>query len=225
MRYAWRFQRRRAFSLMYIPASFRESRLEKLHDLIAKHPLGLLVTQAGVGLEASPIPFLLYADEGEHGVLRAHIAKANPHWKSLAGNIECLVVFQGPTGYVTPSWYPSKAETHKAVPTWNYATVHVWGHASLTEDAAWLRRQLNDLTMHHEGSRPQPWSINDAPADYLANQMKAIIGIEIPISRVEGTWKMSQNKADADREGVVAGMRSDTDPHRNTRVADLVERS
>ncbi len=210
---------------MYIPASFRESRIERLHDLIGKHPLGLLVTHGDNGLEASPIPFLFYANEGEHGMLRAHLAKANPHWKSLAESVECLVVFQGPEGYVTPSWYPSKAEAHKAVPTWNYATVHVWGNASVTEDAAWLRRQLDDLTMLHERSRLQPWSVNDAPPDYIANQMKAIIGIEIPIGRIEGKWKMSQNKDDADREGVIAGMRSDTDPHRNIRVADIVEKN
>lgn len=210
---------------MYIPASFKESRIERLHDLIVNHPLGLLVTNGDKGLEASPIPFLFYANEGEHGTLRAHLAKANPHWKSLAAHVECLVVFQGPEGYVTPSWYPSKAETHKAVPTWNYATVQVWGNASVTEDAAWLRRQLDDLTMLHEKSRPQPWSVSDAPADYIASQMKAIIGIEIPIRRIDGKWKMSQNKDDADRGGVIAGMRSNTDPHRNVRVADMVDKN
>jgi len=208
---------------MYIPASFRETRVEKLHDLIVKHPLGLLVTHGDNGLEASPIPFLLYADEGEYGMLRAHLAKANPHWKALAERVECLVVFQGPAGYVTPSWYPSKAETHKVVPTWNYATVHVWGKASVTEDVAWLRQQLHDLTTLHEGSRPQPWSVSDAPPEYIANQMKAIIGIEIRIGRIDGKWKMSQNKDDADREGIIAGMRSDTDPHRNIQVADMVK--
>ncbi|MFZ5484109.1 MAG: FMN-binding negative transcriptional regulator [Pseudomonadota bacterium] len=209
---------------MYIPSSFRESRIERLHDLIVKHPLGLLITHGDTGLEASPIPFLLYADEGKHGILRAHLAKANPHWKSLAGHAECLVVFQGPDGYVTPSWYPSKAETHKVVPTWNYATVQVWGHAAVIEDPAWLRRQLDDLTADQEMLRPQPWSVSDAPTDYIATQMKAIIGIEIPINRIDGKWKMSQNKDNADREGVIAGMRSDTDPHRNIRAAEVVEK-
>jgi transcriptional regulator len=210
---------------MYIPASFRETRLERLHDLIVKHPLGLLATHGSKGLEASPVPFLLYADEGRHGVLRAHMARANLHWQSLGECGECLVVFQGPEGYVTPSWYPSKAETHKAVPTWNYATVHVRGNASLIEDAAWLRRQLDDLTRHHEGGRLLPWSVDDAPADYMASQMKAIVGIEIPISRIDGKWKMSQNKTDADRQGVAAGMRSDTDPHRNVAIAGMIEES
>jgi transcriptional regulator len=209
---------------MYIPASFKESRIERLHDLIEKHPLGLLITHGDNGLEASPLPFLLYADEGKHGVLRAHLARANPHWKLLAGQSECLVVFRGADGYVTPSWYPSKAETHKVVPTWNYAMVQVWGISSVTEDAAWLRRQLDDLTMFHEKSRPQPWSVSDAPTDYIAGQMKAIIGIEIPIGRIEGKWKMSQNKDGADREGVIKGMRSAADPHQNAAVADLVGR-
>lgn len=210
---------------MYIPTSFRESKLEKLHDLIVMHPLGLLVTHSDNGLEASPVPFMLYADEGDQGVLRAHMAKANSHWTSLAKAIECLVVFQGPSGYVTPSWYPSKAVTHKVVPTWNYATVHVRGTASVTEDAEWLRRQLEDLTKHHEGARPQPWSVSDAPAGFITDQVKAIVGIEIPISHVEGKWKMSQNKNDADREGVVSGLSSDTDPHRNIWVADMVRLS
>ena len=207
---------------MYIPTSFRETRIERLHDLIVEHPLGLLITHGDNGLEASPIPFLLYADEGKQGMLCAHLAKANLHWQALTGDAECLVVFQGPEGYVTPSWYPSKTETHKAVPTWNYATVQVWGNASVTEDPEWLRRHLDDLTRHHEQSRPQPWSVSDAPENYIANQMKAIIGIEIPINRIDGKWKMSQNKDDADREGVIVGMRSSTDLHRNIRVADIV---
>ncbi len=209
---------------MYIPASFKENQPDRLHDLIMKNPLGLLVTHGENGLEASPIPFLLYADEGKQGVLRAHLAKANPHWKSLTGQTECLVVFQGPDGYVTPSWYPSKADTHKAVPTWNYATVQVRGIPRVTEDAAWLRRQLDGLTAFHEKPRPVPWAVSDAPTDYIASQMKAIVGIEIPITHIDGKWKMSQNKDDADRQGVINGMRSDVDPHQNLQVADLVDR-
>lgn len=209
---------------MYIPASFREDDLARLHELIRAHPLGLLVTHGDSGLEASPVPFLLDPEEGKYGVLRAHMASANPYWKALAGLAECLVVFQGVDGYVTPSWYPSKAATHKVVPTWNYAMVQVRGRPAVIKDAVWLRKQLGDLTHLHEKSRPQPWSVGDAPADYLAAQMKAIVGIEIPIGRIEGKWKMSQNKDAADRAGVVEGMRSDTDPHRNPPVADLVAR-
>lgn len=208
---------------MYIPASFKQTRPDRLHELIFKHPLGLLVTHGESGLEASPVPFLLYPQEGEHGVLRAHLAKANPHWKSLVSMDECLVVFQGPEGYVTPNWYPGKAATHRAVPTWNYATVQVRGRPAVTEDPVWLRRQLADLTACQEQSRPAPWSLDDAPADYLATQLKAIVGIEIPIRHIEGKWKMSQNKDEADREGVVRGLRSASDPHRNDPVAALVE--
>jgi transcriptional regulator len=209
---------------MFIPASFRESRIETLHELMQAHPLGLLVTHGSDGLQASPVPFLLYADEGEFGVLRAHIARANPHWRGLAGLAECLVVFQGPTGYVTPSWYPNKAKTHQEVPTWNYATVHAWGRPAVVEGAAWLRRQLDDLTAFHERPRPQPWSVSDAPAEYVATLMKAIIGIEIPIGRIEGKWKMSQNKGAVDKAGVIMGMRTASDPLHNPQVADLIER-
>lgn len=209
---------------MYIPASFRESRIAMLHELMRRHPLGLLVTHGASGLQASPVPFLLDPDDGEFGVLRAHMAKANPHWRDLAGLAECLVTFQGPEGYVTPSWYPGKAETHRVVPTWNYAIVQARGRPTVVDDAAWLRRQLNDLTAGQERRRPQPWSVSDAPADYIAAQMKAIIGIEIPIERIEGKWKMSQNKEAPERTGVIDGMRSTADPHRNPAVADGVER-
>lgn len=206
---------------MYIPNSFREHRTQHLHQLMQAHPLALLVTNGASGLQASPLPFFLYPDESEHGVLRAHMARANPHWQELLELAECLVVFQGPEGYVTPSWYPGKAETHKAVPTWNYATVHAWGTPSVVEDVAWLLRQLNDMTDHHEKPRLQPWSVDDAPADYVAGQLKAIIGIEIPIRRIEGKFKMSQNKNDADRAGVISGLRDEDDPHCNISVASL----
>ncbi len=208
---------------MYVPATFRESRLDAMHALMRAHPLGLLVTHGAAGLQASPVPFLLYADEGAHGVLRAHVARANPHWQRLDDVAECLVVFQAADGYVTPSWYPSKAATHRVVPTWNYATVHAWGRPRSVSDDDWLRRQLEDLTAYHESRRPRPWSVADVPVDFLASQMKAVVGIEIPIARIEGKWKMSQNKEVADRAGVVDGMRMHDDPHHNPAVADLVE--
>lgn len=206
---------------MYIPASFRESRIEVLHDFLRAHPFGLLVSAGAGGLNATPLPFLLEADGG-HGTLRAHLARANPHWRELASAGECLVVFQAEHGYVTPSWYASKAATHKVVPTWNYATVHAWGRPSVVEDAAWLRRQIEALTRGQEARRAQPWAVNDAPEDYLAAQVKAIVGIEIPIARIEGKWKMSQNRDAADRRGVVAGLRDEHDPHRNPLLAESV---
>jgi len=208
---------------MYIPASFRESRLEVLHDFLRAHPFGLLVSAGAGGLRATPLPFLLEADSGQ-GTLRGHLARANPHWRELAGIEECLVVFQGEQGYVTPSWYPSKAATGKAVPTWNYAAVHVWGRPAVVEDAGWLRRQVDALTRGQEARRAQPWAVGDAPEDYLAAQLKAIVGIEIPIARLEGKWKMSQNRDEADRRGVVAGLRDEADPHSNVGLAEEVER-
>lgn len=207
---------------MYIPASFREDRLEAMHALMRARPLAMLIVQGRDGLQAAPVPFMLYADEGGHGTLRAHVARANPLWRELDGADECLVVFQGAEGYVTPSWYASKATTHKVVPTWNYATVQARGRAAAIDDAAWLRRQLDDLTRCHEGVRPRPWVPDDAPADYLAAQMKAIVGIEISIARIEGKWKMSQNREIADRAGVVDGLRAADDLHRNLPLADAV---
>ncbi|MFA7280729.1 MAG: FMN-binding negative transcriptional regulator [Sterolibacterium sp.] len=209
---------------MYIPSSFRENRIEVMHDLMQAHPLALLITHGCGGLQASPLPFLLYPEEGGYGTLRAHLAKANPHWQELADLAECLVIFQGVEGYVSPSWYPSKARTHRVVPTWNYATVHARGKPMVIQDAGWLRRQLNDLTNLHEQRRPEPWSIDDAPADYIAAQMQAIVGIEIPIAGIEGKWKMSQNKDDPDRSGVIKGMRSQPDPNRNLPVAEAMDK-
>jgi transcriptional regulator len=204
---------------MYVPASFRETEPGALFGLIRACPLGTLVTAGPNGLEASPVPFLVYPDEGQHGVLRAHLARANSHWRQFDAATECLIIFNGADAYVTPSWYPSKAQTHKAVPTWNYASVHVRGKPVVMDDADWLLRQITHLTATHEERRSAPWAVSDAPADYLAAQMKAIIGIEIAITQIEGKWKMSQNKDAADRAGVVAGMGDASDPHCNPAVA------
>ncbi|MDP3032617.1 MAG: FMN-binding negative transcriptional regulator [Rhodocyclaceae bacterium] len=207
---------------MYIPASFREEDTETLHALIHTHPLGTLVTHGAAGLQASPLPFLLDANRGAHGTLRAHMARANPHWRALAGE-QCLVIFQGPDAYVTPDWYPSKQTTHKVVPTWNYATVHARGAIRVVDDPDWLARQIADLTAVHEARRARPWSPADAPADFIAAQRQAVIGLEIVIAQIEGKWKMSQNKDAADRQGVVDGLRDPADPHANLAVAALME--
>jgi transcriptional regulator len=192
---------------MYQPAAFREDRPEVQHNLIRTYPLGLLITAGPGGLMANPIPFLL----DDTATLRAHIARPNPQHQELAQVNECLVVFQGPQEYVTPSWYPSKLEHGRVVPTWNYATVHVWGRPRLVEDAAWLARQLDDLTRMKETPREKPWATSDAPPDFMAGQMRGIVGIEIPISRIEGKWKVSQNRPPADRAGVLAGLRAQGD--------------
>lgn len=208
---------------MYIPASFREPSLEAMHALVHAHPLGLLVTSGAGGLMATQIPFLVYPGEGEYGMLRAHIARANPHWKELIGVPECLVAFQGVHGYITPSWYASKSTTHEVVPTWNYEAVQVFGVPRVIEDSAWLRRQIDDLTRSQEGRRAQPWAVGDAPDAFIANQMKAIAGIEIPIRRIEGKRKMSQNRVEMDRLGVIAGLRDPQDAHQDAALADRVE--
>lgn len=192
---------------MYQPPHFREDRLEVQHELIRTHPLGLLITAGPGGLQANPIPFLVYADATERGTLRAHMARGNPQWHELDAVDECLVVFQGPQQYITPSWYPTKQQTGKVVPTWNYVTVHAWGRPRAIEDGAWLRRQVEDLTNSQEGKRPAPWLVSDAPEPYLASQFKGIVGIEIPVARIEGKWKVSQNRPAQDRVGVVAGLR------------------
>ncbi|HEY3794774.1 MAG TPA: FMN-binding negative transcriptional regulator [Bradyrhizobium sp.] len=192
---------------MYQPAHFREDRIEVQHQLIRAHPLGLLITAGPGGLLANLFPFLLDSDGSDKGTLRLHIARANPQWREIEAIEECLVVFQGPQDYVTPSWYATKRETGKVVPTWNYATVHAWGRPRVVNDDAWLRRQIEDLTASREGLRAAPWNVDDAPAEFIVAQMRGIVGVEIPLSRIEGKWKMSQNRPEADRAGVVAGFR------------------
>ncbi len=191
---------------MYQPPEFREDRIEVQHALIREYPLGLLVTAGPSGLMANSVPFLLDKAGSGPAVLRCHLARANPQWRELAGVGECMAVFQGPQTYVTPSWYPSKRETGKVVPTWNYATVHVWGRPSIMEDEAWLREQVGALTASQEASRASPWSLADAPPDYIGAQLKGIVGVAIPISRIEGKWKVSQNRPGSDRAGVVEGL-------------------
>ena len=180
---------------MYQPAHFREERLDVQHGLIGTHPLGLLVTHGEGGLLADPLPFLLDPARGPLGTLQAHCARANPHWKRLAGGGEALVVFQGAQAYVTPSWYAAKAEHGKVVPTWNYLIVQARGQPRVIEDSAWLGRQVEALTGSMERQRAEPWAVSDAPAAFVATQLKAIVGIEIEIQLIEGKWKASQKPA------------------------------
>src|SRR6202035_4877866 len=178
---------------MYQPPHFREDRLEVQHDLIRAHPLGLVVTAGPGGLMANAIPFLVDRAASEKGTLRGHFARANPQLRELAAVEECLVVFQGPQAYISPSWYATKRETGKVVPTWNYVTVHAWGRPRAIEDAAWLRQQIGELTTSQESGRAAPWHVEDAPEDFVAMQIRAIVGIEIPVARMEGKRKVSQN--------------------------------
>lgn len=205
---------------MYLPPHFREDRADAHAALIRAHPLGLLVTAGPAGLMANPVPFLIDSATGTHGALLAHIAKANPQAAEIAAVGECLVVFQGPQAYVTPSWYATKRETGKVVPTWNYATVHVTGRPRLIDDAAWLARQIDALTRQQESARPEPWHVGDAPGAFVAAQIKGIIGVEIEILRSEGKWKVSQNRPAADRAGVVAGLEEEGDAAMAALVAE-----
>ena len=202
---------------MYLPAHFEEKRPEVLHTLLRTHPLGLLVTLNPAGeLQANSVPFVLDADPaGGPGILRAHVARANPLWGEASGEAggeagdrtESLVVFQGPQAYVSPSFYPSKAEHGKVVPTWNYVMVQARGRLRAIEDAAWLHAFVTRLTDRHESKRARPWAVRDAPPAYIETLLGAIVGIEIVLSALTGKWKVSENRSAADRAGVVQGLR------------------
>lgn len=187
---------------MYLPGHFEETRDEVMHALLRAHPFGLLVTQGdGEEPRADAIPFLLDAARGAHGTLVAHVARANPLWRQADGQ-RVLAVFQGPQAYVSPSAYAAKAEHGKVVPTWNYVMVQARGTLRAIEDAAALHAIVTRLTDTHEAGRDAPWAVSDAPADYVEKMLGAIVGIEIPIETLAGKWKVSQNRSDADREGV-----------------------
>jgi len=194
---------------MYEPSHFKVEDREALYGVMRAHPLATLVTAGEGGLIANPVPFVLHADEGEQGVLRAHLARPNPQWKAIAAGAEALVIFTGVERYVTPAWYASKQEHGKVVPTWNYVTVQVRGPARAIEDAAWLRTQLDSLTRQQEAPRAQPWSVSDAPEPFVAAQMRGIVGIELEIASLVGKFKLSQNRQDADKRGVFNGLSAD----------------
>ena len=207
---------------MYTPTHFNEERPEALHQLVHDHPLGLLITLGAQGLEANPIPFLLDTEPDGATVLRAHVARANPVWREARTDVDTLVVFQGPQAYISPSWYPSKAETGKAVPTWNYITVQARGRLVVRDDTEWLRRLVTRLTQRHEAAQAKPWGLSDAPAEYIEAMLRAIVGIEIPLSSLTGKWKMSQNHPAANQRGVARGLRARPG---GQAVADEVERA
>ena len=206
---------------MYRPAFFREDRLDVLHDLIRAHPFAQLVTTGGQGLQANPLPMLIDAEASPSGTLRGHLARGNDQVVALREGAEALVIFQGPQAYISPAWYPGKAEHGKVVPTWNYVAVHAWGAPHVIDDPVWLRRLVGDLTDRHERARSNRWSVDDAPEDFITAQLKAIVGIEIPIGRIEGKWKVSQNRSEPDRRGVAKGLEDEG----NGAMAELVARA
>jgi len=194
---------------MYLPRHFEETRVEVLHALIRAHPLGALVSLAPDGLDANHLPFELDPRPAPLGTLRAHIARANPLWRQLGPGAGVLVIFQGPGAYISPSWYRTKRESGKVVPTWNYAVVHAHGPVRVVEDRTWLRSLVDCLTTQHESARPEPWATTDAPAEFIEAMLGSIVGIEIPVARLVGKWKVSQNRTVADRSGVAEGLRGE----------------
>ena len=192
---------------MYVPAHFQETRPELLHALMRAHPLGMLVTHTAAGLDANHIPFELAADEGTHGVLRAHVARSNPVWRELQGGAAVMVVFRGSEAYISPSWYPSKHEAHRQVPTWNYEVVHAHGRLQVMDDERFVRGLVARLTREHEAGEAVPWKMGDAPREFIDQLLTAIVGIEVHIERLEGKRKLSQNKSAADIRGAADALR------------------
>jgi transcriptional regulator len=196
---------------MYLPTHFAETRPDVLHEVIRRHPLGTLITVADDGPVADEIPFLIDPSAGPHGHLHAHLARANPLCRGEPDGRKVLVLFRGPQAYVSPAWYPSKAEHGRVVPTWNYVVVQATGRLRLIDDEAWIRGQIDRLTAQQEAGRTVPWRVNEAPEDFIAQQFRAIVGVEIVIDSVCGKWKTSQNRNAADRLGVATGLAAEDD--------------
>ncbi|MFJ4144200.1 FMN-binding negative transcriptional regulator [Pseudomonas sp. NPDC089734] len=197
---------------MYTPAAFRESETLHLHEQMDQTRLAILVTHGEQGLQATHLPLLLCREQGPHGTLYGHLAKANPQWRALENPSSALVIFPGADAYVSPSFYPSKAEHEKVVPTWNYLAVHAYGQAEIFTDTERLHWLVGNLTDKHESRRAQPWSIHDAPADYIEKMLGAIVGFALPIERLQGKRKLSQNRSAEDIAGVRDGLAASHDP-------------
>ena len=207
---------------MYRPKSFREDRIEVLHDLIREVGAGILVGNGPERIEASHVPFELDPNASRHGVLRCHLARRNFAVDAIERSREVLVIFQGPQAYISPSWFPSKKQTEKVVPTWNYVVVHAYGRATTYRDPVRLRAHLAAMTQGFERSFPEPWGIDDAPEQFVEGLLRAIVGVEIEITRIEGKWKLSQNQSRDDQLGIAKGLRArggDDD----RQLADLIE--
>ena len=206
---------------MYTPKHFEEPRIEVMHELMRARPLATVVTLTSNGLNANHIPLHLTDTPAPFGTLRGHVARANPLWSDFAKDVEVLAIFHGPDSYITPSWYATKQETGKVVPTWNYAVVHAYGKLRIIDDAAWVRAQLEALTAHNEVGFAHPWSVSDAPHEYTDKLIEAIVGFEIVITRLSGKWKVSQNQPAQNQAGVIAGL-SNSGLHDAEAMAALV---
>jgi transcriptional regulator len=197
---------------MYLPKHFEERDPERLRSFIQRYPLGSLVTATELGLDANHIPFL-FADTGSAaGTLHGHIARANPLWREGVRDATALVIFHGPDSFISPSWYPSKRENARVLPTWNYAVVHAHGVLRFVDAAAWVRSHVEALTREHEGKRDPPWAVTDAPDDFVEKMVAAVVGVEISITQIVGKWKVSQNRSSSDRVGVVEALEREAVP-------------
>jgi transcriptional regulator len=192
---------------MHRPDHFRIEDVQEMHALMRARPFAALVSAGASGLYGTHLPTVL-KDEGSYGTIECHLARANPHWKDLAEGGEAMMIFQGPEGYITPNWYATKAQTGKAVPTWNYAIVHAYGRPSVMKEKEWLLRHVTELSEQQERSEPQPWAVSDAPESYIDVMLRGIIGFRFEITRLEGKWKMSQNREMQDRIGVIDGLKA-----------------
>ena len=197
---------------MYVPRAFAVDDIKILHQQMQASPLPVLVTHASQGLLASHVPMLLNPDEGPCGTLYGHLARANPHWQDLAQGTEALVIFAGEQAYISPTFYPGKADHGKAVPTWNYLAVHAYGMAEVFDDAERLLALVSRLSDRQEANRPAPWAVSDAPADYVDSMLKAIVGFRLPITRLQGKRKLSQNRGARDQAGVRQGLLANPNP-------------
>ena len=206
---------------MYLPKHFEQTDAQALHALMREHPLAALVSVQDGEPTADHVPLVF---DTASNTLRGHVARANPLWRVAAGQ-PVLAVFTGPQAYVTPSWYPSTAETHKVVPTWNYTVVHAHGVLQVVDDAPWLHALVSGLTDHHEAPRAEPWAVSDAPAEHVQQMLRAIVGIQIPVQRLLGKWKISQNRSEPDRLGVAAGLGQGPEPARVMARWMLADRS
>lgn len=205
---------------MYTPPAFREDDPFVLRQIIREARLATLVTATAEGLMATPLPLILDDNQGEHGVLLGHLAKANPQWKTPAMG-EALVIFSGPDAYITPSWYATKQDHGKVVPTWNYSAVHVYGEVEFFEDRDRLHQAVSRLTDLYEQARAKPWAITDAPDNYIESQLKGIVGLRLSITRIEGKNKMSQNQPEQNRRGVAAGL-AESERETDRAVASMI---
>jgi transcriptional regulator len=210
---------------MYIPQNFREERVPVLHDLIEQNSFSTLITLSSTGLIASHIPMVLDREPAPLGILRGHVSRANPQWRDISADVQALAIFYGPHHYITPSWYPSKTETGRVVPTWNYVAVHAYGPFRIVENPDWLHSHLTNLTTAHEAQFSKPWNLEDAPVEYIEAMAKGIVGVELRIQRLEGKWKVSQNRSASDRDGVVRGLEELDSPESRAMAALVRERS